>query len=244
MNRVLAIIQARMGSNRLPGKVMKDIGGETMLARVVKRTKRAELLDNVVVATTVDPRDDVIVNECQRLDVPVCRGKESDVLDRYYQAALLHRSDTIVRITSDSPLIDPAVVDKIISAFLSENPDYASNVVERTYPMGLDTEVMSMSTLKRAWEEARQAYERVHVTPYIYENPELFRLLHVKGEADYSHYRWTVDVPEDLAFVRAVYHGLGNNEFVRWKDVVDLLEKDPSLAEMNQHVRQKALLEC
>ena len=161
MNRVLAIIQARMGSNRLPGKVMKDIGGETMLARVVKRTKRAELLDNVVVATTVDPRDDVIVNECQRLDVPVCRGKESDVLDRYYQAALLHRSDTIVRITSDSPLIDPAVVDKIISAFLSENPDYASNVVERTYPMGLDTEVMSMSALKRAWEEARQAYERV-----------------------------------------------------------------------------------
>ena len=197
-----------------------------------------------MVATTVNAEDEVIVDECQRLDVAVYRGNESDVLDRYYQAASVYRSDTIVRITSDCPLIDATVVDKVIGAFLDETPDYASNVVERTYPMGLDTEVMSMSTLTRAWKEARQTYERVHVTPYIYENPELFRLLHVKGEADYSHYRWTVDVPEDLAFVRGVYHGLGNNEFVRWKDVVDLLEKDPSLAEMNQHVRQKALLEC
>ena len=242
--RVVAIIQARMGSTRLPGKVMEDIGGETMLARVVGRTRRARLLSQVVVATTVNAEDEVIVDECQRLDVAVYRGNESDVLDRYYQAASVYRSDTIVRITSDCPLIDATVVDKVIGAFLDETPDYASNVVERTYPMGLDTEVMSMSTLTRAWKEARQTYERVHVTPYIYENPELFRLLHVKGEADYSHYRWTVDVPEDLAFVRGVYHGLRNNEFVRWEDVVDLLEKDISLAEMNEHVRQKALLEC
>lgn len=242
--RVVAIIQARMGSTRLPGKVMEDIGGHTMLARVVERTKRAELLHEVVVATTVDLGDEVIVDECQRLAVPVYRGKENDVLDRYYQAASLHQGDTIVRITSDSPLIDPTVVDRVIGAFLAEAPDYASNVIERAYPLGLDTEVMTMSALTRAWQEARQAYERVHVTPYIYEHPELFRLLHVKGEADYSHYRWTVDMPEDLAFVRAVYRRLGNDESIGWEDVVDLLEKDPSLAKINRHVRQKALLEC
>ena len=242
--RVVAIIQARMGSTRLPGKVMADIGGDTMLARVVERIKRAQLLDGVVVASTVNPADEVIADECQRLDVPLYRGKENDVLDRYYQAATLHQSDTIVRITSDCPLIDPSVVDKVIGAFSAEGPDYASNIIERTYPTGLDTEVMTMSALTRAWQEAREAYERVHVTPYIYENPKLFRLLHVKAQTDYSHHRWTVDVPEDLAFVRAVYHSLGNDESISWKDVVDLLEKDPSLGEINRHVRQKALLEC
>jgi spore coat polysaccharide biosynthesis protein SpsF len=135
-------------------------------------------------------------------------------------------------------------VDKVIGAFLAEAPDYASNVIERTYPLGLDTEVMTLSALTRAWQEAREAYERVHVTPYIYENPELFRLLHVKAQADYSHHRWTVDMPEDLALVRAVYDCLGNDESISWEDVVALLEKDPSLAEINRHVRQKALLEC
>jgi spore coat polysaccharide biosynthesis protein SpsF len=233
-----------MGSTRLPGKVMKDIGGETMLARVVGQARRAKLLHELVVATTINPTDEAIVDECQRLHVAVYRGNEDDVLDRYYQAATLHRGDTIVRITSDCPLIDPTVVDKVIGAFLAEAPDYASNVIERTYPLGLDTEVMSMSTLTRAWQGARQAYERVHVTPYIYENPELFRLLHVKAQADYSHHRWTVDMPEDLAFVRAVYRRLGNDEYSSWEDVLDLLEKDPSLAQINSHIRQKALLEC
>ena len=241
--RVVAIIQARMGSTRFPGKVMEDIDGKTMLSRVVERTKRAQLLREVVVATTVNPEDQVIVEECQRLDVAVYRGKENDVLDRYYQAACVYRSDTVVRITSDCPLIDPAVVDKVIGAFLVEAADYASNFIKRTYPLGLDTEVMSLSALARAWEEATEAYERVHVTPYIYENPDIFRLLHLEAEADYSHYRWTVDVPEDLAFVRAVYDSLGNDEFIGWEDVVNLLEKDPSLAEINRHVRQKTLLE-
>ena len=159
--RVVAIIQARMRSTRLLGKVMEDIGGETMLARVVGRTKRAQLLHDVVVATTLDPADEVIADECQRLDVSVYRGEELDVLDRYYQTALHHQIDTVVRITADSPLIDPTIVDKVIGAFLPEGPDYASNVVARTYPLGLDTEVMTSSALKRAWQEAKAPYERV-----------------------------------------------------------------------------------
>jgi spore coat polysaccharide biosynthesis protein SpsF len=223
---------------------MEDIGGETMLARVVRRTKRAQLLHEVVVATTVNPEDVDIVDECERLHVAVYRGEELDVLDRYYQAASHHQSDTIVRITSDSPLIDPAVVDKVISAFLREEPDYASNVVERSYPLGLDTEVMTRSALKRAWLQAKAPYERAHVTPFINQNPGIFRLLHVKGEEDYSNYRWTVDMPEDLAFVRAVYERLRNSESTSWKDVVNLLERDPSLTEINRHVRQKMLMEC
>ena len=156
--RVVAIIQARMGSTRLPGKVMEDIGGHAMLARVIGRIKRAQLLHDVVVASTVNPADKIIEDECKRLDVAVYRGKENDVLDRYYQAATLHRADTIVRITADCPLIDPAVVDRVIRAFLAEVPDYASNIIERSYPLGLDTEVTSMSALTRAWQGAKEAY--------------------------------------------------------------------------------------
>ncbi len=243
MNRVVAIIQTRMGSSRLPGKVMEDIGGETMLARVVGRTKRAQLLHEVVVATTVNPEDEVIVDECQRLHVAVYRGKENDVLDRYYQTALVYQIGTIVRITSDCPLIEPAVVDKVISAFLSEGPDYASNAIERTYPLGLDVEVMTMHALTRAWQEAAKPHERTHVTPYIYQNPSKFCLLHVRGDADYSHYRWTVDMPEDLAFVRAVYERLGNYNDVSWNEVLRLIQSEPDLSAVNRHVRQKSLME-
>ena len=241
--RVVAIIQARMGSTRLPGKVLKDVEGKTMLARVVERVKRSQLLDEVVVATTSNSADEIIVSECRWINVPVYRGEEWDVLDRYYQAALSYQSDIVLRITSDCPLIDPGVVDKVIVAFQLESPDYASNVLERTYPLGLDTEVMSMSALARAWQEAKQAYERVHVTPYIYENPDVFRLLRVKGETDYSHYRWTVDMPEDLALVRAVYKCLGEQESIHWEGVVGFLEKNPEVAEINRDVRQKGLSE-
>jgi len=148
-----------------------------------------------------------------------------------------------VRITSDCPLIDPAIIDRVIGAFLSKRPDYASNVVERNYPMGLDVEVMTMQALTKAWREADKPYERTHVTPYIYQNPSLFRLLHVTGDADYSHYRWTVDTPEDLAFVRTIYERFGNSNSIRWQEVVGLLDSEPELADINRHIRQKSLME-
>jgi spore coat polysaccharide biosynthesis protein SpsF len=241
--RIAAIIQARMGSTRLPGKALEDIGGETMLARAVMRTKQARLLHETIVATTTTEKDNAIVDECQRLHFALYRGEEHDVLDRYYQAALAYKVDTIVRITSDCPLIDPTIIDRVIGAFLSKSPDYASNVVERNYPMGLDVEVMTMQALTKAWREADKPYERTHVTPYIYQNTSLFRLLHVTGDADYSHYRWTVDTPEDLAFVRTIYERFGNSNSIRWKEVIGLLDSEPELADINRHIRQKSLME-
>ena len=241
--RIIAILQARMGSTRLPGKVLKDIGGKTMLARVVRRAQRATLLDRIVVATTVEPSDDVIVAECQRLGVSIFRGDEQDVLDRYYRAAKAYEAEAVVRITSDCPLIDPEVIDSVVCAFLDKKPDCASNALVRTYPRGLGTSVMTMAALTRTWHEAREPYQRTHVTVYIHQNPGLFRLLAVMGETDYSSYRWTVDTPEDLAFVRAVYAHLGNDDTFSWRDVLEILAQEPELMELNRHIRQKALTE-
>ena len=241
--RIVGIIQARMGSTRLPGKILKDIGGETMLARVVRRTQRARALSQVVVATTKSPADDVVVSECERLGVAVFRGAEQDVLDRYYWAAQAHQAEALVRVTSDCPLIDPSVVDQVVDAFLNVGPDYTSNTLERTYPRGLDTEVIAAAALARGWREARKPYQRVHVTPYFYENPNLFRLLSVRAEADYSGYRLTVDTPEDLNFAQRVYERLDKDATATWTDVLALLAREPALAELNRHIQQKALHE-
>jgi spore coat polysaccharide biosynthesis protein SpsF len=241
--KIVAIIQARMNSTRLPGKVLMDLGGETVLARVVRRLRRATLIGEIVVATTNSAADHSIVRECQRLSVRVFRGEENDVLDRYYHAAQWISAEGIVRITSDCPLIDPEVTDNTIRSFLERRPDYASNALQRTYPRGLDTEVMTWEALARAWREARLSYQRAHVTPYIYEHSDRFDILQVKGEADYSSYRWTLDTAEDLALIRAVYDRLGNNDGFSWRDVLSLLEREPDLVDLNRDVMQKALQE-
>jgi len=242
-NRIVSIIQARTGSTRLPAKVLKDIGGQTMLARVVRRTQRSAMLDEVAVATTVNAADEPIVTECVNLGVPVFRGAEEDVLDRFFLAARACDGQVIVRITSDCPLIDPGVIDKVVNAFLEAEPDYASNCQERTYPRGLDTEVMTVAALDIAWRHAREPYQRAHVTPYLYQNPERFRLLSVTGDRDYSAYRWTVDTPEDLAFVQGVYQEFGNDDAFAWTDVLALLSREPALAEVNREIQQKTLRE-
>jgi spore coat polysaccharide biosynthesis protein SpsF len=240
--KVVGIIQARMGSTRLPGKVVADIHGRPMLWYVVQRTRAAETLDEVVVATTTEPADNVIVAFCREHKVGCFRGSEQDVLDRYYQAARKHDAEAVVRITSDCPLIDPEVIDRTVRAFLDKQPDYASNSVVRTYPRGLDTEVMTFRALELAWHEARHPYQRAHVTPYIYENQGQFKILSVTGDQDHSAYRWTVDTPEDLAFVRAVYARC-EGEGSLLSDVMRLLEREPELVEINRSVAQKALHE-
>ena len=241
--KIAALIQARLGSTRLPGKVLKDIGGRTMLARVVRRAQRAAGIDEVVVVTTTQPADSAVAEESARLGVSCFRGNELDVLDRYYQAAKQFKADAVVRITSDCPLIDPGVVGSVVSIFHNEAADYASNVIERSYPRGLDTEVVSIDALTRAWREAQQPYQREHVTPYFYENPVLFRLASVKGDVDYSRYRWTVDAPEDLEFVRAVYARLEDRDNFEWTDVLQILNDQQVLAIMNAGVRQKSVHE-
>ncbi len=239
----IAIIQARMGSTRLPGKVLMDIGGRSMLARVVERTRQSKCVDGTIVAATTNPQDEALVSECRNLAVPLFRGSEDDVLDRYYRAAIEHDADPVVRITSDCPLLDSQVVDQVVASFVETSPDYASNVTSRTFPLGLDVEVVSREALDRAWREADKSYERVHVTPYINRHPERFRLATVSAGQDYSGYRWTVDTPEDLAFVRAVYARLGRNGRFGWRDVLALVRREPGLIELNRGVRQKALEE-
>lgn len=240
--RVVAIIQARMGSTRLPGKVLADIQGHPMLWHVVQRVRAARSLDEVVVATTTEAADDAIGILCGQLEVSCFRGSEKDVLDRYYQAARQLEAEAVVRITSDCPLIDPEVIDKTVRAFLSEDADYASNSLVRTYPRGLDTEVMTFEALKTAWSEAHQHYERAHVTPYLYENPKRFKIVSVTNEEDHSAPRWTVDTPGDLEFVRAVYSRFKNERFLL-EDALKLMEREPHLAQINRSVMQKALHE-
>lgn len=242
-SRIVAIIQARMGSTRLPGKVLKDLGGATVLARTINRMKLASSLDGVVVATSIESTDDAIVEEAERLGVPSFRGSEDDVLDRYYGAARASEAAVVVRVTSDCPLIDPSVADEVVSAFASGGVDYASNTLTRTYPRGLDVEVMSMDALARAKREAREPYQRTHVTPYFYENPNLFRLLSLTADADYSGHRWTVDTPEDLEFMRAVYALAGWRDDISWKELLKIVALSPALPEVNRHVRQKSLRE-
>ena len=237
--RVVAIIQARMGSTRLPGKVLKDLAGEPMLTRVVHRTCRAKTLDKVVVATTTQPTDDVIVQLCETQGWDYFRGSEEDVLDRYYRAALAYAAEVVVRITSDCPLIEPEVVDEVVQAFLERQPhvDYACmHVPQRTFPHGLDLQVMRFDVLERAWREAQNPAWREHVVSYIDHNQELFRIHGVTSEVDYSHMRWTVDWPEDLAFVRQIYDHFGHDRF-SWHDVLALLDEYPEWLEINRYVK-------
>lgn len=242
--KTTAIVQARMGSTRLRGKVLKDLGGETALGRAVRRLRRAELIDEIVIATTTSESDEPILGEARRLGVLSFRGDELDVLDRYYQAARAFQPDVVVRITSDCPLIDPEVTDRTIAAFLRDRVDYASNALDRTYPRGLDTEVMTADALGMAWRKAKLPYEREHVTPFLYEHPELFKLLPVTNDVDYSAHRWTLDTRKDLEFIRAVYARFDNRDDFSWREVLEVLEREPALVEVNRHVKQKVLHEA
>lgn len=242
--RIVAVVQARMGSSRLPGKVLKDLAGESVLARVVQRLHRSSLISEVVIATSASAGDRAVLREAERLNVRCFRGSEADVLDRFYQAARVFHADVVVRITSDCPLIDPEVTDKTVRAFMKEQPDYASNGLERTYPRGLDTEAMTADALARAWRKANEPHQREHVTPFLYEHPELFRILSVRSDSDYSAHRWTLDTAEDLDFIRAVYKRFGNGGDFSWRDVLQLVEREPALSELNSHVQQKALREA
>jgi spore coat polysaccharide biosynthesis protein SpsF len=242
MTKVVCIIQARMGSTRLPGKVLKDLGGATVLARTVNRMRLARSLNEIVVATSIEGTDDAIVDEAGRLGVRSFRGSEQDVLDRYYHAALDSEATVVVRVTSDCPLVDPRVADEVIDAFRRERADYASNTLVRTYPRGLDVEVMTMDALTDAWSNAEEAYQRTHVTPYLYENPDSFRLHSVTGDADHSEHRWTVDTLEDLEFIRALYAAAGSREDISWKDLLVAATRS-ELPKMNRDVRQKSLRE-
>ena len=241
--RIVAIIQARMASSRLPGKVLMDLAGEPVLVRCVNRICRARSINEIVVATTSKPADDAILNLCRQKNWPCFRGSEEDVLDRFYHTAIKWRADLVVRITSDCPLIEPIIVDQVVQDFLKRQPkvDYVSNFLPpRTFPRGLETEVIGLNVLERAWREDQNPAWREHVTPYIYKNPALFQIYSVTHARDYSHMRWTVDTSEDLDFVRRIYDHFGQDLF-SWEEVLALLEVHPEWLEINRHVQQKVI---
>lgn len=268
---ILAIIQARLSSSRLPGKVLQDIGEQPMLTRVVERARRAKLVDQVVVATTFDYRDDPLADFCVTHKYPSFRGSQFDVLDRFYQTASTYGGDVIVRLTADCPLIDPEVIDETVCAFfgqkaadsnllagseaqsvsgnfrLDEAYDFAANRLpppwKRTYPIGLDVEVCSFTGLERAWREADQPHHREHVMPYFYEIPGRFKTFILEHTPDYGAYRWTVDTAEDLMLAREIYRRFDNRDDFSWQEVLALFEREPQLAQINAQVQHKSVHE-
>lgn len=244
-NMVICIMQTRMGSTRLPGKVLKKICGKTVLEHDIDRLKRVKNIDEIIVATTTLQKDDVIVDEANRLGIKYYRGSENDVLSRYYYAAKENNSDVVVRVTSDCPLIDSKVTEDIIQYYLDSKYkyDYVSNTIERTYPRGLDTEVFSFKVLEKAFNEAESLRDREHVTPYIWSNPSLFRLFQYKSETDYSDLRWTLDTKEDLELITRIYNYLnlekGNN--FNMSDILKLYGKYAELKNINRDIEQKKL---
>jgi spore coat polysaccharide biosynthesis protein SpsF len=240
MNTV-AIVQARMGSTRLPGKAFLDICGEPMLARVMVRCRRAKTLGKVIVATTTEPADDVLCDLCTARGWPFYRGSQDDVLDRYFRTAKQEQADIVVRITSDCPVIDPDVIDLTVNEFLRLQPDcdYVSNgEPPRPFPRGLDVEVFRVNVLEQAWREARDPLLREHVTLYIYRHPEKFRVVPILADRDYSDQRWTVDTPEDRALVLKFFRHFGHDRF-GWREILAALEKHPEWLEINRHIKQK-----
>ena len=242
--KIGAIIQARMGSTRLPGKVMLEIEDKTVLEHVIDRVRQSKLIDEIIIATTTREQDLIIEAEALRCGVTVFKGSEEDVLERYYLAAKKNKLDVVVRITSDCPLIDPNVLDDIICHYLKSNFSIVSNagsdLSNRTYPRGLDTEVFSFKVLEEAFYKANDKYQREHVTPYIYET--LINVFYYKNDKNYSQYRWTLDTIEDFELISYVYRHLyhGVHDFYM-NDIVELFVNTPDLININSHIEQKKI---
>jgi len=243
---IAAIIQARMSSTRLPGKVLRLLCGKTILAHVIDRVRASRAIDEIIVATTDQPADDSIGALVPMLDATLFRGSEDDVLSRFYCAALAAKADTIVRVTADCPLFDGVLLHAMIEEFTvqrrrGEPLDYLSNTLSRTYPRGLDAEIVDFAALERAQRDATQPFEREHVTPYIYGHPEWFALKNFAGTADLSHHRWTLDTEEDWRLIEAIYTALYRKDrLIGTPEILDLLDRQPALATLNAHIVQKA----
>jgi spore coat polysaccharide biosynthesis protein SpsF len=228
-----AIIQARMGSTRLPRKVMLSILGKPVLWHVVNRVSKAKLIDKIIVATTVKSEDDIIVEFCKSNDILVFRGSEKDVLDRYYQCAKEYNIKDIVRITADCPLHDPNIIDMVVNEYLNGNYDYVSNAY--AFPDGFDVEVFSFNALGNAWENAKLPSEREHVTPYIQRNEKVKKKTAYPNKK-YTIYRCSLDHLKDYEFIKKVYEGIGREMFYI-DEVVNYIEKHPDLLKINQQIK-------
>lgn len=232
------IIQARLGSTRLPGKVLLKIMDKTILEYLIERVKKAKNVEDIIIATTTKEEDLDIINLAHRLQVNTFRGSENDVLDRFYQAAKTFNVKHVVRITADCPFMDSNIIDDVVCCYFESSADYCSNVSERTFPDGEDVEVFSFATLEYAWRNANLASEREHVTPYIRNHPNIFKIANFKHKIDFSKKRWTLDRKEDFKFIKAILEGLYpiNPDF-HMEDILKFLEHNPHLEDINRNIK-------
>ncbi len=240
-DKVLAIIQARLGSTRLPSKVLLDLAGKSTLEHVIERIGRCRRVTESMVATTINRRDLAIVKRCADLGVSVYCGCEEDPLERYYQATRLFGADHVIRIKADCPLIDPQIVDEAVRLHLESGADYTTNTLERTYPVGQDVEILTRETLERLWRTASLFSEREHITLYIAKHQDLFSIQHLKHDQDLSAKRWTMDNPEDYQLLRIIFENLYpvDPDFTMM-DVLEFLSQEPELEELNAHIADDA----
>lgn len=242
--KIVCIIQARMGSSRLPGKVLMEICGRPMIGWVIERAARSQKIAEVVIATTTNQTDDPIEKFCKGADVTCFRGSEFDVLDRFYQAAIACQAEIVVRLTADCPLIDPQLVDETIEMLLDNHLDFSANRLppphHRTYPIGLDVEVSTFAALESAWKFAVKPYEREHVMPYIYDQQNQFAIRVLDAEKDYGAQRWTVDTAQDLTFIRELASLLSCKMDFAWREVIKIIDAHPELNAINADVQHKS----
>lgn len=240
---VNAIIQARCGSTRFPNKVFADIDGKPLLWHSVNRLHAAKNIDEVIIATTVNNKDDQIEKWCKENDVKCYRGSEDDVLNRYYSASKAFPSDVVVRITSDDPFKEPTVIDQVIAKLLTGDYDLVTNNFPPSFPEGFDCEAFTFKALEEAETTTKDSYEREHVTQYFYHNPDKFRIGNVKNEENLSHFRWTIDKDEDIEMVRAVYahRNPANKGILLMNEILDIIEKNPEIPSINSTVERSAM---
>lgn len=242
--KVVCIMQARVGSSRLPGKVLKKICGKTVLEHDINRLRLVPNIDEIVIATTIEKQDNKIVEEANRLGVKYFRGSENDVLSRYYFAAKESNAKIIIRVTSDCPCLDYSIIKDMVNIFVEKNHniDYMNNTLDRTYPRGYDVEIFTFEALENAFNNASKDYEREHVTPYLYDLNNKFRILSYKQLNDYSKYRVTLDTEEDLKVITTIYEALFNEKgYFLLQDVLEFLEKNPQVTMINEEIEQKKL---
>lgn len=237
MSKITAIFQVRLGSSRLPGKVLMDIHGQTLLAHVLERVQRSSYINQIILATTEKPDDEKIIAFTEEHNLLSFRGSETDVLDRFYRCARDYGAENIVRITPDDPFKDHEIIDRAIEIYLEAagEIDYVTNTLPPSYPLGLDIEVFSIVALEEAWSKAEDPYEREHVTPYIWRRPEQFKIKNFSYKEDLSHWRWTLDNEKDLLFAREVYKRIYKEkaDFL-FDDLLELLKREPHLADINK----------
>lgn len=238
---IAAIIQARVSSTRMPGKVLSKIEGKPLLWHIIERVKKAKKIKKVILATTNRKEDKKLIAIAKEQSIDFYAGSENDVLDRFYQAAKKNHADIIVRITSDDPFKDPKIIDSFIRYFLNNKIDYLSNTIKPTYPEGLDVEIFNFKALEKTWKEAEKMSEREHVTPYIWKNPKKFKIKNLLYKKNLSYLRWTIDYPKDLKFAKEIYKRIYHKKKIfLMEDILKILDKEPKLKKINQGIPRNA----